>query len=164
MNIFQKLFCPVQKYHFSVPVSKEEFFAGLNKQDFIVTTEGDTFTFRKQRSLVSRLLVRNSLYYVGKGTITKSSETKTNLSVTFRMNAFGLGFIIVWTTIMLIMFHQEIISAFDCFTSGDEIYIFMALFGPLMYIIGNAVGQTLITKFISLITYLGGSESEEVEV
>lgn len=162
MNFFQKIFYPVQKYNFSVPLSRDDFYSELEKQEFKVKTEGDSFDFFKKRSVISALFVRNSLYFVGKGSVTRSTESKTELSVNFRMNAFGLFFVILWTAIMLVMFGPEIIDAIRFYSSDDAVFILMPFIGIFMYITGNAIGQTLVTKFIEFVKSLGGSQIEEV--
>ena len=57
---------------------------------------------------------------------------------------------------------QEIIDAFGSYNSDDAVFILLPFIGVLMYITGNAIGQTLVTKFIEFVKSLGGSQIEEV--
>lgn len=151
MNLIKKLLYPFQKYEYSVPMKKEDFYYQLNKSNFKSETHDTYFKIRNKWNP----LIRNSMYFTGRGNI-HSSSNKTKFQVIFNMNIPGMIFFTAFFLVALVITIENIETSIS---SGNQItfenfILLIAIF--LIYMIINLAGQILVNKFNDFIKSLNG--------
>lgn len=150
MNLIKKLLYPFQKYEYSVPMKKEDFYYQLNKSNFKSETHDTYFKIRNKWNP----LIRNSMYFTGRGDI-HSSSGKTEFQVIFNINIPGMIFLCAFFLIFISMGISNLINDISNHLeiSTDIILIIVPFF---FYLLANIIGQALIKKFNDFIKSLNG--------
>lgn len=150
MNLIKKLFYPFQKYEYSIPLNKEDFYNHLQKADFNSETNDNHFTIRNKWSP----FIKNSFYFTGRGDI-YSSSGKTEFQVIFNINIPGMIFLCAFFLIFISMGISNLVNDISNHLdiSTDIMLIIIPFF---FYLLANIIGQALIKKFNDFIKSLNG--------